>query len=99
VVGDTFFIAASRRDICPYAGNSHRLSGNALECGRDALAKLKYMTDRQDASRRCARRIGGPDGDPFFVRASTQTDQDGPFVSAGCVDPERAFAPMYGFGN
>jgi hypothetical protein len=64
------------------AGNSHRPSENMLERGGDALAKLKYMTDGQDASHRCAHRLGGPDGDPFFIRASTQMDQDGPFVLA-----------------
>jgi hypothetical protein len=46
--GRHIFIAAGRRDTCPYvgnsdgaAGNSHRPGGNALERGGDALVKLK----------------------------------------------------------
>jgi hypothetical protein len=46
--GRHIFIAAGRRDTCPcagnsggVAGNSQRPDGNALERGRDALAKLK----------------------------------------------------------
>jgi hypothetical protein len=69
------------------AGNSNRLGGNALERGGDELAKLKNMTGGQDASRRCARRLGGPDRDLFSVRASMQMDQDRLFASAGCVGP------------
>jgi hypothetical protein len=68
-------------------GNSQRPGGNALEHGGDTLTKLKNMTGGQDASRRCARRLGGPDHNPFSVRASMQTDQDGPFASAGCIGP------------
>jgi hypothetical protein len=56
------------------AGNSHRPGGNALERGEDALAKLKNMTGGQEVSRRYARQLGGPNRDPFDVRASTQTD-------------------------
>jgi hypothetical protein len=69
------------------AGNSHRPGGNALKHGEDALAEFKNMTGGQDASRRCAPRLGGPYRDPFSVRASIQTDQDSPFASAGCVGP------------
>jgi hypothetical protein len=69
------------------AGNSHRPGGNALEHGGDTLAKLKNMTGGQDVTRCYARRLGGPDRDPFSVLASTQTDQDEPFASTGCVGP------------
>jgi hypothetical protein len=41
----------------------------------------------QDASRRWAPRPGGPDCDANCVLPSTQTDQDGPFASVGCVGP------------
>jgi hypothetical protein len=92
--GRHIFIAAGRRDTCPYAensggaaGNSHCPGGNALEHGGDALAKLKNMTGGKDALRRYAHRLGRPDRDPFSVRASMQMDQDGPFASAGCVGP------------
>jgi hypothetical protein len=45
----------------------------------------KKRTGGQDASRCCARRLGGPDRDPFSVRTSMQTVQNGSFTSAGCI--------------
>jgi hypothetical protein len=53
---------------------------------RDALDKLRKKVE-QDASRRCARRPGGSDRDPFFVQRPTQTDQDECFGSPVCVGP------------
>jgi hypothetical protein len=85
--GRHIFIAAGRRDTSPCAGNSGGAAGNIHHPGGNALAKLKNMTGGQNASRRCARRLGGPNRNPFSVRASTQTDQDGPFASEGCVGP------------
>jgi hypothetical protein len=41
----------------------------------------------RDASRRCARRPGGPDRDTKYVLPTMQEDQNGPFASAGCVGP------------
>jgi hypothetical protein len=46
-----------------------------------AIASHKVTSVGHDASRHCARRPGGPDRDANSVLASTQTDQDGPFVS------------------
>jgi hypothetical protein len=68
------------------AGNSHHRGGNTLECGGDALAKLKKIVG-QDASRRCVRRPGGQDRDPFSVRGPMETDQDGHFNLPVCVGP------------
>jgi hypothetical protein len=42
---------------------------------------------RQDASHRWTQRPGEPDRGINFVRASTQTDQDGPFALPVCVGP------------
>jgi hypothetical protein len=40
-----------------------------------------------DGLRRCTRPLGGPDRDANSVRASTETDKNGPFVSPVCVGP------------
>jgi hypothetical protein len=40
-----------------------------------------------DASHCCARRPSGPHRDANYVLPWTQTDQDVPFVSTGCVGP------------
>jgi hypothetical protein len=54
------------------------------------LAEHQGLTVRRRgryASTRWARRPNGPDCNPFSIRGPTQTDQDRPFVSTGCVGP------------
>jgi hypothetical protein len=41
----------------------------------------------QDASARCARLPGEPNHDLFYIRVSTQTDQNGPFAFDGIRRP------------
>jgi hypothetical protein len=48
---------------------------------------IKKIQRGQDASALCARLPGGPDCDPFSIRASTKTNQDGLFASAGMSRP------------
>jgi hypothetical protein len=71
-------------DLRPYASYGHRDHVSEL------VGPYGYHASQaggQDASRRCVRRPGGPDRDANCVLPSTQTDQNGLFASAGCVDP------------
>jgi hypothetical protein len=58
----------------------------------DQFAETNQNSQRRqdtspDASRRCVRRPCGLDRDTKYVLPTTQTDQNGSFASAGCIDP------------
>jgi hypothetical protein len=68
---ETHFYSGGPEENMSLRGKQRRGGGKQPLPSREHAGQIKNMTGGQDASRR----LGGPDRNPFSVRASTQTDQ------------------------